>query len=132
MNDAEKYFKKPAQKRYDIFIKEVAETEEVFGLLEGEADWALLGDDDDSSILPVFPNAATAELFRQETGFDECEVAIIDLTEFLEWLDDMDGEGLLVAIAPNPHMNSVVMKPERLKVDIQARLAKEEGDGSDE
>lgn len=132
MSDAEKYFKKPAQKRYDIFVKEVAETEEVFGLLEGEADWALLGDEDDTNILPVFPNEATAELFRQETGFDECQVAIIDLNEFIEWLGEMSADGLLVAIAPNPHMNSVVMKPERLKADIQAQLAKEEGAGNEE
>jgi Protein of unknown function (DUF2750) len=130
MSDIENFFKKPAEKRYDHFIKVVADTEEVFSLVYGEEEWALLGDDeDDSNILPVFPTMDFARHFRDEADFEEFQVAAIDLNEFLEWLGDMESENMLVAVFPNTQMSSVVMEPLRLKADLQAELDKYDEDG---
>jgi Protein of unknown function (DUF2750) len=123
-DDIEKLFKKPGEKRYDYFIKKVAETEEVFGLMDDEG-WALLGDDDDEDILPVFPAAEFAEAFRTAADYEEYRVEAIDVTEFVEWLGDMDEDNLLVAVFPNPEFNGAVVEPEHLKKDLLKEFEKE-------
>lgn len=126
--DIEKIFKKPGEKRYDYFVKHVADTEEVFGLADEEG-WALLGDDDDADILPLFPYAEMAEAFREAAGFGEYQVEMIDVNELLAWLDDMPADGLMVAVLPNAEFNGAVVEPERLKKDLQAELEKYDEEG---
>lgn len=122
--DITKLFKKPGEKRYDYFIKKVVENEEVYGLSDEEG-WALLGDDSDADILPLFPAPELAEAFRQATGFDEYQVEALDVNELMDWLDDMVKDGLLVAVFPNPELNGAVVEPKRLKADIQKEFDKE-------
>ncbi len=122
--DIEKLFKKPGEKRYDYFIKTVADTEEVYGLMDDEG-WALLGDDDDADILPIFPAAEFAEVFRLAADYEEYRVEAIDVTEFIEWLGDMDEENLLVAVFPNIEYNGAVVSPEHLKNDLLKEFEKE-------
>ena len=127
-SDIEKIFKRPGEKRYDYFVKHVADSEEVFGLSDDEG-WALLGDDEDADIIPFFPHAELAEAFRQAAGFDEYRVEMIDVNELLAWLDDMPADGLLVAVLPNTEFSGVVMEPGRLKADLQKELAKYDEEG---
>lgn len=127
--DIEKLFKKPGEKRYDYFVKKVADTEEVYGLADEEG-WALLGDDDDpTDILPIFPHAEAAEQFRVENDFEEYQIGVLDVNEFLEWLDDMEGDSMQVAVFPNLEMSGVVIAPKRLQKDILEELAKYDEDG---
>ena len=122
--DIVKLFKKPGEKRYDYFIKKVAENEEVYGLADDEG-WALLGDDSDADILPLFPAAELAEAFRQAAGFDEYAVEAVDVNEMMLWLDEMEKDDLLVAVFPNPELNGAVMEPKQLKADLQKEFDKE-------
>lgn len=127
--EIEKLFKKPGEKRYDYFIKTVAETEEVFGLADEEG-WALLGDDEEGEdIIPLFPNAEFAERFRVETDMEEYQIGVLDVNELLEWLDDMQQDGMLVAVFPNLEMFGAVIQPELLKKDLQEELEKYDEDG---
>jgi len=123
-----KLFKKPGEKRYDYFIKKVADTEEVFGLGDDDG-WAMLGDDDDADIIPVFPHAETAEAFRLAAGFDEYRVDSLDVNELLDWLDDMEEDKMLVAVFPNTDFNGAVVDPAMLKEDLEKELEKYDEDG---
>lgn len=119
-----KIFKKPGEKRYDYFVKKVVENEEVYGLADEEG-WALLGDDSDADILPLFPAAEFAEAFRLASDFEEYAVEALDVSELMDWFDDMEKDNLLVAVFPNPDLNGAVVEPKMLKSDIQKAFDKE-------
>ena len=121
--DIARLFKKPGEKRYDYFIKQAAETEEVFGLADDEG-WGLLGDDSDADILPLFPAAEFAEAFRLAADFTEYRVEALDINELVEWLEDMEKDGLLIAVFPNPELNGAVVEPKQLRADLQKEFDK--------
>ena len=117
--------KKP-ESRYKYFIRTVAAEEEVWGLADEEG-WLLLEDDeDDTDVLAVFPNPEFAEIFRDKGGFDEFKVEVLDLYEFLEWLNDFEKEKMKIAVFPTPDFQSAVMTPERLRADFKAEFDKEQ------
>ena len=122
-SDIDKIFKKPGEKRYEYFLKKAVEAEEVFGLADEEG-WALLGDDSDADILPIFPAAAFAEAFRHAAEFDEYQVEVLDINELMAWLEDMEKDALLIAVFPNPDLNGAVVEPKHLKADLQKEFDK--------
>ena len=67
-----------------------------------------------------------AEVFREKGGFDEFQVEVLDLNEFMEWLDDFEKEKMKIAVFPTPDFQSAVMTPERLRADFQAEFDKEQ------
>jgi hypothetical protein len=129
--EIDKLFKKPGEKRYDYFIKTVADTEEVFGLADEEG-WLLLGDDDNEEsedILPLFPGAEFAERFRVEHGFEEYGIGIVDVNELLTWLDEMEEDNMVVAVFPDLQASGVVIAPSGLKQDLAQELEKYDEEG---
>jgi len=117
--------KKP-ENRYKYFIRTVVAEEEVWGLADEEG-WLLLEDeDDDTDVLAVFPNPEFAEVFREKGEFEEFQVEVLDLYEFLEWLNDFEKEKMKIAVFPTPDFQSAVMTPERLRADFKAEFDKEQ------
>lgn len=123
-SDIEKIFKKPGEKRYELFIKAVVKEEEVYGLADDEG-WALLGDDDDADIIPLFQSPELAEAFRQAVDFTEYRVEALDVNELMEWFPEMEADKMLIAVCPNTHMNGAVVEPEKLRADLQTEFDKE-------
>jgi Protein of unknown function (DUF2750) len=116
--------KKP-EKRYNYFVKKVVAEEEVWGLADPEG-WLLLEvDDDNTEAMAVFPNPEFAELFQKAGDFGDFEVSVLDLSEFMEWLDDFEEQKMMAAVFPTPDFQSAVIPPMRLKADIQAEFDKE-------
>jgi hypothetical protein len=127
-DEIDRIMKRPAERRYEYFVKKVADSEEVFGLADDEG-WALLGEGD-SDALPLFPFPEFAEAFNRAADWSSTyEINVLDLNELLEWLDDMEKDGMKVAVFPNAEFNAVVMEPQRLKADLQAELEKYDEDG---
>lgn len=119
--------KKP-ENRYKYFIKTVAAEEEVWGLADKEG-WLMLEvESEGQDALAVFPSAEFAEIFKRSGGFEDMLVEVLDLNEFLEWLEDMENEGLHVAVFPTPNFQSAVMKPVRVLEDFEAEFDKEKGE----
>jgi Protein of unknown function (DUF2750) len=119
--------KKP-ENRYKYFIKTVSAEEEVWGLTDDEG-WLMLeveGEDQDA--LAVFPAAQFAEIFQKGGDFADMRVEALDLSEFMEWLDDMEIEKLKVAVFPTPSFQSAVMRPEVIIEDFEEQFEKEEGE----
>lgn len=111
-------FKLPGEQRLAQFIETVRTSQSAYGISDEEG-WALLGDNDDTDILPLFQNAALAEAFRAAAGFEDNEVEEIDMEELLEWLADMDKDGTLVAVCPNARLEGAVVKPSYLAAELK-------------
>lgn len=118
------YAKKP-ESRYRYFIKTIAEEEEVWGLADDEG-WLMIEDlDDNTDVMPVFPKAEFVDIFRERAGFQEYKTEVLDLYEFVDWLDDFALENIKVAVFPTPDFHGAVLPPDRIKEDIQAEFDKE-------
>jgi Protein of unknown function (DUF2750) len=127
---AEIYAKKP-ESRYRYFVKSVMEEEEVWGLAQEEG-WLMFEDaDEQTDIMPVFPAAAFAEIFRSQTEYSDCKVEALDLYEFMDWLEDFEAENVQVAIFPSPDLHTVVLPANRLKADLQREFDKENGEAEE-
>jgi hypothetical protein len=123
--DIERIGQKPGVGRFKYFLKTVVSTEEVYGLLDDEG-WGLLSDESLGDLIPLFPDADFAERFRQAAQWeDSYHPEAIDLQELMHWLDDMERDGLLLAIFPNEAFESVVYQPARLKTELLSIFDKE-------
>ena len=110
-------FKKTPETRLKFFLDTVAKTQTVYGLADVEG-WALLGNEDEADetdILPLFPNAALAEAFRKAVDFTAYTVESVDLEELFEWLGELEEDGTLIAILPNPQLEGMVLEAADLK-----------------
>lgn len=110
-----------ASKRYEYFIKKVADSEEIWGLYnEG---WAVTKDDDGNLLIPFWPKKEFAEYCA--TGEQGQYVAeSIDLYEFIQqWLQNMDEEGYKPSIFWN-NTDSAVVSIDTLLMDLNRELEK--------
>ena len=116
------------ESRYKYFIRTVVAEEEVWGLADEEG-WLMLEvDGEQQDALAVFPNPEFAEAFQKAGEFTEFNVEVLDLHEFLEWLEDFETEKIKVAGFPTPDFQSAVMRPEVVMADFEAAFDKEEGE----
>lgn len=110
-------FKKSGEERLAHFIETVAQTISVFGISDDEG-WALLGDTDDTDILPLFQDADLAETFRIAAGFEGHEIEEVEMEELLEWLQELDEDGAMVAVCPNTRFEGAIVEPAQLMSDL--------------
>jgi len=114
-------FKQPGEKRLSLFIETVADTKQVYGLSDDEG-WALLGDDNDTDIIPLFHDHHLAEAFRKAADFKQYEVEMLEIDELIEWLEEMDEDGLMVAVCPNTRFEGAIVEPDQLKTDLLKKV----------
>ncbi len=114
-------------KRYKYFVRTVAREEEVWGLADEEG-WLMMdvASNPEESAFLAFPQEEFAEHFRNQAGFENFQVAPIDLYEFLEWLDDMEEDNILIGVFPSSNMEGAVVKAAELKSDFLALFSQEE------
>ncbi len=107
-------------KRYEYFIKKVADNEELWGLYNDG--WAMVADEYGNQMLPFWPRKEFAEAccFEQWNGYN---AEPIDLYEFIDgWLVDMEKDGLSAAIFYTKDDKGIVVKPEKLTEDLNEEL----------
>lgn len=100
-----------------LFIETVAKNKAVFGISDEEG-WALLGDNDDTDILPLFHDASLAEAFRKSAGFEGHDIEEVELEELFEWLQDLDEDNAMIAVCPNTHFEGAIVEPAQLMADL--------------
>ncbi|WP_035381656.1 DUF2750 domain-containing protein [Fervidicella metallireducens] len=120
VKEFEEVSKLPGAKRYEYFIKKVADNEELWGLYNDG--WAMVADDDGNEMIPFWPRKEFAEACCLEQ-WSNYSAEPIDLYEFIDgWLVDMKKDGLSAAIFYTKHDKGIVVKPEKLTEDLNEEL----------
>lgn len=112
------------EKRYEYFIKKVADWREVWSLWNDG--WALMGDKQYEEMVPVWPHPIFAE--ASATGeWLGYKPKRIDLEEWLtKWTHGMENDGRMVAVFPVVEGRTTTASPLKLKSDLDEELAKYE------
>jgi len=112
----------PGEKRYEYFIKRVADANKLWGLWnEG---WAMGVTNEGQRTIPVWPAAEYAESCRQG-DWESYAPKSIDLQEFMEdFLPRLVREGVRVSIFDTPSESSVLVSDNDLLDDLKVELSK--------
>lgn len=110
----------PAQKRYEHFVKQVADSEEAWGLFKDG--WAISSDSAGRQSLPIWCAREYAELSKLDE-WREYQAENIQLDILLnEMLPDLALNSISLAVMYLPHNEGVVVSAEHVKEDIETEL----------
>lgn len=113
----------PGPKRYDHFIKVVADWESAWGLFQDG--WALYGtDEEEQQVFPLWPAKEYAELCAVEDWgkFEPRAIPLVDLIDDL--LPNLRNDDVLVAVFPTPTGKSIVVAADELLAHLRNELSK--------
>lgn len=109
--------------RYKYFVSRIAVWEYVWGLTDGEDGWILLGDEDGSQYVPIWPHDSYASRFAQAEGMPATPNAI----HLDEWLADVSprllADRVEVALFPIAGEQAPVIDVTQLEADLRKALA---------
>lgn len=113
--------KLPTSKRYEYFIKKVADFEEVWGLFDDG--WAISEDDNGNPLMPFWPKKEFANLCAVNE-WKNYKAELIELEDFMqEWLPGMKEDGIKLSIFWN-NVDSAVLDIDTLILDLEDELKK--------
>ena len=108
-------------KRYEYFLKKVADDEELWGLYNDG--WAMVADDEENEMIPFWPKKEFADACCNEHWKNYISEPI-GLTEFMEsWIDNLKNNGLSTAIFIVKDDKGIIVKPEKLLEDLKEELS---------
>jgi hypothetical protein len=111
-----------AEKQYHYFVGHCVDRGEVWGLLEGESDWAAVEDDEGNRFLAVWPHPRYAEACRHR-DWSAGEPAPIEVHAFVdEVIPRLIAEEMDVAVFPLPDRRHLPVPPRQLRNDLEAEL----------
>ena len=109
----------PASKRYEYFIKKVADYEEVWGLFDDG--WAISEDDHGNHLIPFWPKKEFAILCAVDE-WKNYKAEQIELEDFMqEWLPGMKADGIKPSIFWN-NVDSAVLDIDTIILDLKNEL----------
>ena len=111
----------PFQRRYEYFVKRVADWETVWSLVK-DAGWVLVGDSECHEVVPVWPH----ERYAAACAIDGWAGALprsIRLDDWLnKWLPGIERDQRLVVVFMTPGSKGAVVTVEALKADLEEEL----------
>lgn len=111
--------------RFRHFVKQVVDFEEAWGLWDNG--WALMANDDETLVFPLWPARDYAELNRIG-DWENYEARPIELKELLEeLLPDFRERGVLPGVFPTPTGKGVTPTPEELASALRSTDAENYG-----
>lgn len=114
----------PAAKRYEYWIKKVADQQKVWSLWRDG--WSLASDNEGREFVPVWPHPKYAELCAtdQWTGYVP---KVIDLEAWLErWILGIEKDNRWVAVFPTPSDRGIAVEPSKLGSDLREEMSRYE------
>ena len=102
-----------SEDRYEYFIRKVADTESVW-LIHDNSKYVIVGDNDNNIAIPVWPELEFAELYLEDEWKDYSTISV-EVHEFLEWLDQVHKENVMIAGFPLLDMTGIVVEAEEMK-----------------
>ncbi len=108
------------QKRYENFIKVVADWEEVWGLYQDG--WALAATNDGQEVFPVWPAKEYAQLCatNEWSGYKPASFSLVDFME--ELLPNLKNDGVLLGIFYTPSDKGVTPTVDQVLIDLGKEL----------
>jgi hypothetical protein len=111
-----------AEKQYHDFVGHCVDRGEVWGLLEGESDWAAVEDDEGNRFLAVWPHPRYAEACLHR-DWSASEPVPIEVHEFVdEVIPRLITDEMGVAVFPLPDRRHLPVPPRQLRTDLEAEL----------
>lgn len=110
----------PGIKRFEHFIKVVADWQEVWGLYQDG--WALAAADDGTTVFPLWPAKEYAQVcaVNEWDGHEPRSIALGDFTEVL--LPKLKQDGVLPGVFFTPTSKGVTPSVDELKAALDAEL----------
>lgn len=110
----------PGVKRFEHFVKVIADWQEVWGLYQDG--WALAEADDGTTVFPLWPAKEYAQVctLNEWRGFEPRAISLGDFTEVL--LPKLKLEGVLPGVFFTPTSKGVTPPVDELMAALQAEL----------
>jgi hypothetical protein len=105
------------EERYRYFVDKIVDFEEVWGLYNDG--WAVLGNQENSIVMPFWPEKNFAErcIASEWAGFKSKAISLQDFLD--KWLPGMDKDNRLVAVFYLPELKeNIIITANELKTDI--------------
>ena len=115
----------PSAKRYEYFVKSVADYEELWTLRKDNG-FVLVAADDERELVPVWPHRRFAEICANE-NWEDAEATSISLERWLTaWTPGLTKDNRGVAVFPIPSGSGLPVPPSRLHADLTSECSKYE------
>jgi hypothetical protein len=110
----------PGSKRYEHFVKVIADWQEVWGLYQGG--WALAATDDGTPVFPLWPAKEYAEICAESEwhGYVPRAISLADFTDVL--LPKLKIDGVLPGVFFTPSSKGLTPSVDELKAALEAGL----------
>ena len=110
----------PGIKRFEHFIKVIADWQEVWGLYQDG--WALAAADDGTTVFPLWPAKEYAQVCaaNEWAGYEPRSISLRDFTEVL--LPTLKLDGVLPGVFFTPTSKGVTPSVDELKSALEAEL----------
>lgn len=110
----------PGIKRFEHFIKVIADWQEVWGLYQDG--WALAAADDGTTVFPLWPAKEYAQVCaaNEWTGYEPRSISLSDFTEVL--LPKLKQDGVLPGVFFTPTSKGVTPSVDELTSALEAEL----------
>ena len=110
----------PGSKRYEHFIKVIADWQEVWGLHQGG--WALAAADDGTTVFPLWPAKEYAQVCAEKewAGYEPRSISLSDFTDVL--LPKLKLDGVLPGVFFTPSSKGLTPSVDELKAALEAEL----------
>ena len=112
----ENVFNLNSKERYGYLIRKIADFEQVFLIADINGNYVTCGTDNEM-IIPIWPELEFAQELI-ETEWKNCIVKMVELTNFMNWMDKLETENYLIGGFPNQQLNSIIVKPTEIKNHI--------------
>jgi hypothetical protein len=114
----------PGPDRYEYFIKQTADREEVWGLYKDG--WALAATNDGNSVFPLWPAEEYADMCAKEewSGYEASSISLNDFIDDL--LPMLERDGVLPGVFYTPADKGITPEVSQLLSDLDHELKKYE------
>lgn len=112
----------PGSKRYDYFVKKVADENTIWSLWQ--SGWALAEDSDQRQVVPIWPHAQFAEICARGEWANYTALPIEMDAWVQRWLPGIEKDSRLLAIFPTTADRGIVVAPSKLASDLEQELSR--------
>lgn len=110
----------PSSKRFEHFIRVIADWQEVWGLYQDG--WALAAADDGTTVFPLWPAQEYAQVCaaNEWSGYEPRSISLSDFLEVL--LPKLKLDGVLPGVFFTPTSKGVTQSVDELKLALEAEM----------